>query len=109
MRFFVPLSKNPDEGECLYAAMRDRLKQTKEPPAERRIYVLKFKEKGKSRTIAVGGELHQLFNEPVVAIFQGGATSTYYVCTPKHGGFEGEPYEIASGATTEVEEFSSLR
>ena len=109
MRFFVPLSKDPDEGECLYTAMRDRLKQTREAPAERRIYVLKFEDEGKCCTISVGSELHQLFNEPVVAIFQGGTSSTYYVCTPKHGGFEGEPYEIPSGATIEVEEFSSLR
>jgi hypothetical protein len=109
MRFFVPLSKDPDEGECLYAEMRDRLKQTREEPAERRIYLLKFQDEGRSCTISVGSELHQLFNEPVVAIFQGCNTSTYYVCTPKHGAFEGEPFEIPSGATIGVEEFSSLR
>jgi hypothetical protein len=109
MRFFVPLSNDPDDGERLYEAVRDRLKQIKEAPVERRIYVLKFQEKGKRCTIAVGDDPQQSINGPVVAIFQGGATSTYYVCTPKHGAFEGEPYAIPSDATVEVEEFSALR
>jgi hypothetical protein len=85
------------------------LQETKEPTAARRIYVLKFQEDGKRRTIAVGDELHRLVDGPVIAIFEGNATSTYYVCTPKHGGFEGEPYAIPKEAAVEVEEFSALR
>lgn len=109
MRFFVPLSNDLDDGERLYETIRDRLKQIKETPAERRIYVLKFHEEGKRCTIAVGDAPQQSINGPVVAIFQGGATSTYYVCTPKHGAFEGEPYAIPGDAIVEVEEFSALR
>jgi hypothetical protein len=87
MRFFVPLSNDLDDGERLYETIRDRLKQIKETPAERRIHVLKFHGEGKRCTIAVGDAPQQSINSPVVAIFQGGATSTYYVCTPKHGAF----------------------
>ncbi len=43
-----------------------------------------------------------------MAILQGAVTSTYYVCTPKHGGFEGEPYPIQKEAGVEIEEFSAL-
>jgi hypothetical protein len=109
MRFFVPLSNDPDDGERLYETIGDRLKQIKEAPLERRIYVLKFQEEGKRCTIAVGDDPQQSINGPVIAIFQGGATLTYYVCTPKHGAFEGEPYAIPDDATVEVEEFSALR
>jgi hypothetical protein len=109
MRFFVPLSNDPDDGERVYETIRDRLRQIKEAPVERRIYVLKFQAEGKRCTIAVGDDPQQSINGPVVAIFQGGATSTYYVCTPKHGAFEGEPYAIPGDATVEVEEFSALR
>lgn len=109
MRFFVPLSQDANHGEHLYETIRNRLKETKESPAERRIYVLKFQEEGKRRTIAVGDELHRFVDGPVVAILEGGSTSTYYVCTPKHGAFEGEPYMIPKEAAAEVEEFSALR
>ena len=109
MRFFVPLSNSPDHGERLYETIRDRLKQTKEGPAERRIYILKFQENGKHRSVAVGEGFHQVIDGPVLAIFQGGATSNYYICTPKHGAFEGEPYAIPKEATVGVEEFSALR
>ena len=109
MRFFVPLCHDANDGERLYETIRSRLQETKEPAAERRIYVLKFQEDGKRRTIAVGDELHRLVDGPIVAIFEGDATSTYYVCTPKHGAFEGEPYAVPKETTIEVEEFSALR
>ena len=109
MRFFVPLSNGADDGERLYETLRDRLKQTKEAAVERRIYVLKFEQDGKRRTIAVGDEFHMLTDGPVLAIFQGRDTSTYYVCTPKHGAFEGEPYAVPKNASLEVEEFSAVR
>jgi hypothetical protein len=109
MRFFVPLSNDPDDGERVYETLRDRLKEIKEAPVERRIYVLKFQEEGKRCTVAVGDDAKQPINGPVMAIFQGDATSTYYVCTPKHGAFEGEPYAIPGDAIVNVEEFSALR
>lgn len=109
MRFFVPLSKDPYDGERLYETIRNRLKESKGPPAERRIYTLKFQENGRRRTIAVGDELHRLVDGPIMAIFEGDTASTYYVCTPKYGAFEGEPYPIPKEATVEVEEFSALR
>lgn len=108
MRFFVPLSNDADHGEHLYEIVRNRLSEVKEAPAERRIYVLKFEEEGKRRTIAVGGELKGA-DGPVLAILQGRETSTYYVCTPKHGAFEGEPYPVPGEEAIEVEEFSALR
>jgi hypothetical protein len=110
MRFFVPLSNDPDHAEHLYESIRHRLKETREPSSERRIYVLKFQgEEGKRLTIAVGGQVHGLSDEPVLAIFRGLTTATYYVCTPKHGAFEGQPYAIPEEASVEVEEFSALR
>ena len=109
MRFFVPLSSDADHGERLYDMVCDRLKQNKEAARERRIYVLKFQEEGKRRTVAVGDELHRESDGPVLAILQGGDTSTYYICTPKHGGFEGEPYAVPTDGHIEVEEFSALR
>jgi hypothetical protein len=109
MRFFVPLSNDLNDGEDLYKKVSERLKQTKEPPAERRIYLLKFQEDGRRHTIAVGGDFHRPEEGPVVAIFQGGDTANYYVCTPNHGVFEGEPYAIPKDANVEVEEFSALR
>ena len=108
MRFFLPLSNDQVDGERLYHMVCDRLKQTREAPAERRIYVLKFEENGHHRTIAVGDELHRFADGPVMAILQGGSTLTYYVCTPWHGGFEGEPYTVANDACVGVEEFSAL-
>ena len=109
MRFFVPLANDPNHGEYLYSTVRDRLRNTREPAADRRIYVLKFHEEGKPRTIAVGDEFHPSTDGPVMAILQGDATSNYYVCTPKHGAFEGEPHAISKDASIEVEEFSALR
>src|SRR5579884_2414632 len=109
MRFFVPLSNSPNDGERLYETIRKRLQETKEPTAARRIYVLKCQEDGKRRTIAVCRELHRFVDGPVMAIFEGNSTSTYYVRTPRHGGFEGEPYAIPKEAAVEVEEFSALR
>ncbi len=64
MRFFVPLSNSPTDGERLYETIRNRLQETKEPTAARRIYVLKFQEDGKRRTIAVGDEFHRLADGP---------------------------------------------
>ena len=110
MRFFVPLSKDPDHGEHVYKALRDRLTNSKEALSDRRIYVLKFQQEGKRQTIAVGGDFHRFADGPVMAVFQGDVSSTYYVCTPKHGVFEGEPYPIQKDAGVEVvEEFSALR
>ena len=109
MKFFVPLCNNPDHGDQLYETARGRLRETKEAPADRRIYVLKFEEEGKRRTIAVGDEFHKLADGPVVAILQGSTTSTFYICTPKHGAFEGEPYPVSGEATLEVEEFTAIR
>jgi hypothetical protein len=109
MRFFVPLSNDSNDGENLYRRVSDKLKQTKEAPAERRIYLLKFQEEGRRRTIAVGGDFHVSDQGPVIAIFQGGDTATYYVCTPNHGVFEGEPYAIPNDGNVEMEEFSALR
>jgi len=108
MRFFVPLSNDPGHGEDVYRAVRNRLEEMREPAAERRIYVLKFEEDGKRRTIAVGDEVHRLGDGPVVAILQGGTSCTYYVCTPRHGAFEGEPYAVPKDHTLGVEEFSAL-
>jgi len=109
MRFFVPLANDSNHSEHLYEAVRDRLKNTKEPTAERRIYLLKFQEEGKRRTIAVGDEFHRITDGPIMAILQGDSTANYYVCTPKHGAFEGEPYTIPRDANVEVVEFSALR
>lgn len=109
MRFFVPLSNDADHGERLYEIVRNRIRETAETPVERRIYVLKFQEEGKRRTIAVGDAFHRMSDEPVLAILQGANTSTYYVCTPKHGAFEGEPYAVPRVQSIEVEEFSALR
>src|SRR5690242_9039232 len=109
MRFFLPLSNDPDHAEQMYEGIRHRLAETREPPTERRIYELKFQEDGRRQTIAVGNELRHSNGEPVIAILEGSGNSTYYVCTPKHGAFEGEPHAIASAGTVEVEEFSSLR
>jgi hypothetical protein len=109
MRFFVPLSNDVNHAEHLYEKVRDRVAQMKEAPAARRIYILKFDDEGKRRTIAVGDEFHKLGDGPIIAIFQGNSTSTYYVCTPKHGAFEGEPYQIENDAAIEVEEFSAVR
>lgn len=108
MRFFVPLSKDRNDGEHLYNTFRDRLANTAEAAADTRIYVLKFQQDGQRRTIAVGDDFHRLNDGPVMAILQGNKTSTYYVCTPKHGGFEGEPYPIRQDGNAEVEEFSAL-
>jgi hypothetical protein len=109
MRFFVPLSNNADHSEQLYKTLCDRLAQTKEAPNERRIYVLKFEEGGKRRTIAVGDQFHRLSDGPVLAIVQGQSSSNYYVYTPRHGAFEGEPYPIRPEESIEAEEFSALR
>ena len=108
MRFFVPLSNDSEHGEHLYKMLRDRLGNTKEALADTRIHVLKFQQEGKRLTIAVGDDFHRLADGPVMAILQGAVTSTYYVCTPKHGGFEGEPYPIQKEAGVEIEEFSAL-
>ncbi|HET8827498.1 MAG TPA: hypothetical protein VFM77_20325 [Terriglobales bacterium] len=109
MRFFLPLSNDPDYAEQMYEGIRQRFTETREPPTERRIYVLKFHENGRGQTIAVGNELRRSTGEPVIAILEGSGSSTYYVCTPKHGAFEGEPHAIASMGTVEVEEFSAMR
>lgn len=109
MRFFLPLSNDQDDSERLYETVRNRLKETKEAPTQRRIYVLKFQENGQRKTVAVGDELHGLGDGPVMAILQGDSTSTYYICTPKHGTFEGEPYIVRNDACLDVEEFSALR
>jgi hypothetical protein len=103
------MSNDADHAERLYEMVCNRLKESQEAPVERRIYVLKFQEEGKRRTIAVGGEMHCESDGPVLAILQGGATSTYYVCTPKRGAFEGEPYAVSTEKSVEVEEFSALR
>lgn len=109
MRFFVPLAQDPDHGEHLYMLLRARLANIREPPTEQRIYFLKFQQLGKCHTIAIGGNCDLFADGPVIAIFQGGATSTYYVCTPKHGVFEGEPYPIRGDECISIEEFSALR
>ncbi|MBV9085084.1 MAG: hypothetical protein JOZ62_20600 [Acidobacteriaceae bacterium] len=108
MRFFVPLSRDPHHGEHVYNTLREQLTKNKEPVADKRIYALKFHEDGKRRTLAVGDEFHRFGDGPVLAIFQGDVTSTYYICTPKHGGFEGEPVVIGNHGGAETEEFSAL-
>ncbi|MBV9083848.1 MAG: hypothetical protein JOZ62_14310 [Acidobacteriaceae bacterium] len=109
MRFFVPLSRDPEEGENIYGRIRERLKSTKEPPSDRRIYVLRYQQEGKPQTIAVGDDFKRLSDGPVLAILEGGETSKYYVCTPKHGAFEGEPFPIEKDKGIAIEEFSALR
>ena len=108
MRFFLPLSNDPDHAEQIYESIRHRLTETREPPTERRIYALKFHEDGRRHTIAVGDELRRSNGEPVIAILEGSGNSTYYVCTLRHGAFEGEPHAITRVGTVEVEEFSSV-
>jgi len=110
MRFFLPLSNDPGHAEQMYESIRRRLTQTREHPSERRIYPLKFHENGRRQTLAVGNELRlSTGGEPVIAILEGSGSSTYYVCTPKYGAFEGEPHAIASVGSVEVEEFSAMR
>ena len=109
MRFFLPLSNDPDHAEQMYESIRHRLTETREPPTERRIYALKFNEDGRCHTIAVGNELRRSNSEPVIAILEGSSNSTFYVCTPKHGALEGEPHAITQVGAVEVEEFSSVR
>jgi len=102
MRFFVPgiITDNP---HVLYERIRSNLEHS--TLTDRRIYRIKFEQDGSVQNLAVGGSCRQFGSEPVLAIVE--AESGYFVCTPHHGGIEGEPLMVPRDRALEVETFTA--
>ena len=108
MRFFVPLANDPRHSEELYGKIRGRLPAPDPEISDRRIYSLKFEHNGSLHSLVVGGHCQILGDAgPVMAIFETGK-GEHYICTPKRGAFEGEPYRIDRHSISGIEEFSAL-
>jgi hypothetical protein len=108
MRFFVPLANDPRHSEDLYGKIRERLPDLDPGISAKRIYSLKFEHNGSFHRLVVGGHCQVLGDAgPVMAIFET-REGEHYVCTPKRGAFEGEPFRIDRSSVSGVEEFSAL-
>jgi len=102
MRFFIPHVINSDS-HALYRRIRNNL----EPASltDRRIYRIKFEQDGKVQNLAVGDSFRSFGSEPVLAIVE--AESGYFVCTPHHGGIDGEPLVVPRDRALDVEVFTA--
>jgi len=102
MRFFIPrvISHDPDR---LYELIRSNLQHSS--LTDRKIYRIKFEQDGSVQNLAVGGNFRLFSSEPVLAIVE--AESAYFVCTPHHGGIEGEPLMVPRDRALEVEAFTA--
>jgi hypothetical protein len=102
MRFFIPavINSNPN---ALYERIRTNLEHSS--LTNRRIYRIKFEQDGKVQNLAVGDSFRHFGSEPVLAIVE--AESGYFVCTPHHGGIDGEPLNIPRHRALDVEAFTA--
>jgi hypothetical protein len=66
---------------------------------KRRIYRIGFRQENQDNTATVG----ERFGEIVIAIFQG--QHGYYICTPNHGVFHGQPLLVSYDCVTHIELF----
>jgi len=102
MRFFIPRVINHDPHR-LYERIRSNLQHSS--LTDRKIYRIKFEQDGSVQNLAVGGSFRLFSSEPVLAIVE--AESAYFVCTPHHGGIEGEPLMVPRDRALEVEAFTA--
>jgi hypothetical protein len=102
MRFFIPVVINHDPHR-LYERIRSNLEHSS--LTDRKIYRIKFEQDGSVQNLAVGSSFRLFGSEPVLAIVEG--ESGYFVCTPHHGGIEGEPLMVPRERALEVEPFTA--
>jgi len=106
MRFFVPSANDISHGQAAYQNILERLGGSVGLIKDRRILAIRFDDKGKALTLAVGDSFRRVGGEPVIAILEG--EGSYFVCTAHHGADTGEPFRIPIPKVLQVEEFTAV-
>ena len=103
MKFFVPATKDSQEAEKAYLALRRKMAQTHGyTPGPARLYQLVYEDNGQEYTETVG-EASAFGGERIVAIFQ--AEDKYFVCTANKGVVKGLPMMVGDWAVVRVVPF----
>jgi hypothetical protein len=119
MKFFIPCSPDEAEGESIWNGVRRFLAEGGYPTTERRIRRLAFRHDGEHFDLEVGGHHPGMEDDPllteepedpafrclVMAIFEAGDRSCYYLCMPYRGVFRSDPWLVGIDSVTAVEEF----
>lgn len=103
MKFFVPATRGPEEGEEVWQAVRDYLAGIGLMTRPRRIHALSL-DPGLGRMVEIGLDLPE-DPGPVAFIYEAANVGLFYVCTLGHGVFEGAPWIIALSERGRVVEF----
>jgi len=105
MRFFVPkpFAADMNQARQAHECMRSFAGQTLGlDVTDRKVYQIEFVDEGERQEACVG-EPEPRSLETVVAILD--APRKYLVCTPNHGGYQGEPIVVGKQQTKSVIEF----
>lgn len=103
MKFFVPCTENRDDAEGCWFAIRDWLASIGLETTERRIAALVCAIDGVDHVLAVGRATPR--GDMAVVILQSDDLELFYVCTYRHGVFEGLPYPMILNERWRVVEF----
>ena len=93
MKFFVP-ALNPSLAEQLWAYTRQHLSGLGLDTSRRRIWALAWRGEGEEHFLAIGDDLPNGEDGPVMVILESRDLDLFYVCTPDRGLLDDIPYPI---------------
>ena len=94
MKFYVPFADDDDQAEIIWSGLRERLLDVGLPTTRRRIRGLSLDDRRPGWRLEIGDDTPDT-GELVLVILESSDLDLYYVFTPAHGLFRGEPHPIA--------------
>jgi hypothetical protein len=94
MKFYVPFTDVDEPAEAIWSGLRERLLDVGLPTTRRRIHALSLDDRRPDWRLEIGDETPDT-GEPVLVILESSDLDLYFVFTPDHGLFHGQPYPLA--------------